>query len=181
MAQIAIYSGGFFIVPDEDKGPYLYREGFFGKPLGIDKPKTPIFKAKMILNFYETLYLKRNKLIKTLDEEGNEIEEEWIVKEASKYVDDFEIKYVVYEDLRKKGYIPKSGTRFGATFLVYKYGPGIDHAPFLVDVMKKEDKLKVTEIIRAGRLSHSVKKKLILAMVNPENNKIGYYMFEWFE
>ncbi len=181
MTNTAIYTGGFFIVYDEEKGPTLYKEGFYGKPLGIDKPKTPIFKAKMILSFFEALYLKRNNLIKIIDEEGSEIDDEKLIKEAYEYIDDFEIKYIVYEDLRKKGYIPRLGTKFGATFLVYRYGPGIDHAPFLVDVMRKEDKLKVIEIIRAGRLSHSVRKRLILAMVNPENREISYYIFRWFE
>jgi tRNA-intron endonuclease len=181
MEKTAIYTGGFFVLLDEENGPELYREGFYGKPLGIDKPKTPIFKAKIILSFYEALYLKRKKNLKILDSLGNEIKEEEILKEASNYIDDFDIKFAVYEDLRNKGYIPKPGMKYGVTYLVYEYGPGLDHAPFLVHVIKQAENMEVLEILRAGRLSHSVKKRLIIATVEPKSYRISYYLFKWFE
>ncbi|RLE74263.1 MAG: tRNA-intron lyase, partial [Thermoprotei archaeon] len=37
------------------------------------------------------------------------------------------------------------------------------------------------EIIRAGRLSHSVRKKFVIATLNPSTQKILYYTFKWFE
>ncbi|HLI46337.1 MAG TPA: tRNA-intron lyase [Geobacterales bacterium] len=181
MATKAVYVGGFFVILDEDEASSLYREGFYGRPLGIEKPKTPIFRSKTILSFYEVLYLKSSKRIDIIDERGEEMSDEDIIQEAGKYIENFEIKYAVYKDLKNKGFIPKPGMKFGVTFLVYEYGPGIDHAPFLVHVLEKKEKLEVLEILRAGRLSHSVRKKLVLASVDPSELKIDYYMFRWFE
>jgi tRNA splicing endonuclease len=88
---------------------------------------------------------------------------------------------LVYEDLRNKGYILKPGMKYGVTFMVYEYGPGLDHAPFLVDVLRKESFFSDLQIIRAGRLTHSVRKKLLIASVDLKTRKINYYLFEWFE
>jgi len=55
---------------------------------------------------------------------------------------------LVYEDLRNKGYILKPGMKYGVTFMVYEYGPGLDHAPFLVDVLRKESFFSDLQIIR---------------------------------
>jgi len=179
--KTALYAGGFFVLTNEEEASILYREGFYGRPLGIEKPKTPIFKSKSILSFYEVLYLKEKELLNIIDQHGRELDKNKIIDEARKYIDNFDIKYAVYKDLKDKGFIPKPGMKFGVTFLVYEYGPGIDHAPFLVHVMKKEEKIEVIEILRAGRLSHSVRKKLVLASVDPKDFSISYYLFKWFE
>jgi len=180
MKQEAIYTNGHFVILDSDKGPLVYKINFFGKPLEISKPKTPIFKARMILSFYEALYLIKKGELEVYDEKGSKMNEEDAIKEAIKYVDNFNEKYAVYQDLREKGYIVKSGMKYGVTFMVYKYGPGIDHAPFLVDVVVRKNKISASEILRAGRLSHNVRKKLIIASVDPMAKKIVYYMVKWF-
>jgi len=48
---------------------------------------------------------------------------------------------------------------------VYEYGPGLDHAPFLIHVYRAGASITPTEIVRAGRLAASVKKKFIVASV----------------
>jgi len=175
------YMNGTFVSFDIENAPLFYKENFFGKPLDIPKPKTPIFNSKMAFSFYEALFLLKNKkvVIKNLNN-NQEMKEEEIIREAENYIHDFQEKYLVYEDLRKNGFIPKPGMKYGVTFMVYKYGPGIDHAPFLVNVKVREEKLEIIDIIRAGRLSHSVRKKLLLAMVDRESKKITYYLFKWF-
>ena len=49
------------------------------------------------------------------------------------------IKFLVYEDIRKKGYIPKSALKFGADFRVYEKGkkPSEEHAKWLVFAVKE--------------------------------------------
>jgi tRNA-intron endonuclease len=180
MKQTAIYTKGHFIILDIENGPLLYKIGFFGKPLEINKPKTPIFKARMILSFYEALYLMENEELEILEESGLKMSREKLISEANKFIDNFLEKYNVYKDLRNKGLVVKSGMKYGVTFMVYKYGPGIDHAPFLVDVVIRQEKISSLEILRAGRLSHNVRKKLLLASVDPISRKITYYMIKWF-
>jgi tRNA-intron endonuclease len=47
----------FLVVWDPEEGSDLYRNGFYGKPLGIAKPKIPEFNVPLILDLMEGLYL----------------------------------------------------------------------------------------------------------------------------
>jgi tRNA-intron endonuclease len=135
----------------------------------------------MQFNFYEILYLVKTNRVEVYDTEGKKLSEKEIIEEGKKYIELFEEKYLVYEDLRNKGYIIKPGMKYGVTFMVYEYGPGLDHAPFLVDVLRKDSSFSDLQIIRAGRLTHSVRKKLLVTSVDAKTKKINYYLFEWFE
>jgi len=89
--------------------------------------------------------------------------------------------YNVYRDLREKGYVVRSGLKFGADFAVYEKGPGIDHAPYLVHVLSIDETLNPVELVRAGRLSHSVRKKFIIATTRNElGSKVEKIMFKWY-
>jgi tRNA-intron endonuclease len=88
--------------------------------------------------------------------------------------------YTVYKNLRDSGLIVRPGMKFGADFAIYRYGPGIDHAPFIVTVAKRGVKIDPIEIVRAGRLSHSVRKTFILAL-EESPGRIYYLMFKWFK
>jgi len=92
--------------------------------------------------------------------------------------ENFDEVYAVYKDLRERGLVVKSGMKFGATFVVYRLGPGLEHAPFLVHVLPYNSKLDPIEIVRAGRLSHSVRKRFVIAFVD-ETGRVGYLQFKW--
>lgn len=179
MKVIVVYSGGRLVAPDPKNAPNLYREGFYGRPLGIVKPKDLKFEAPVQLSFYEALYLIEKGKIKVIDIHGKELSYDDLLRNARRYYKDFDLIYKVYKDLRERGYVVRPGMKFGSTFAVYEYGPGIDHAPFLVEVMKWEDIYSPLDIVRAGRLTHTVRKKLLLATVNPIDNKVRYYIFKW--
>lgn len=89
----------------------------------------------------------------------------------------FEEKFIIYKDLREKGYIPRPGLKFGADFVVYKKGPGLEHSPFIVHVLPHDSKITAIDMVRAGRLATSVRKKFVIA--NPLTK--SYYFFEWFK
>jgi len=179
MSKISVrYSEGRAIAYNPKEAPRLFKEGFYGRPIGIGKPKTLDFEAPIQLSLYETLYLLENGKIEVFNTDNKLMTFTDILSEAKKIYEDFELVYYVYKDLRKKGYIVRPGMKFGTTFAVYEYGPGIDHAPFLVEIMKKDSKLKTTDIVGAGRLTHTVRKKLLLAVVD-NNGDVNYYMFKW--
>lgn len=179
MSKISVrYSEGRAIAYNPKEAPRLFKEGFYGRPIGIGKPKTLDFEAPIQLSLYETLYLLENDKIEVLNTDNKPMTFNDILSEAKKIYEDFELVYYVYKDLRKKGYIVRPGMKFGTTFAVYEYGPGIDHAPFLVEIVKKDSKLKTTDIVGAGRLTHTVRKKLLLAVID-DNGNVNYYMFKW--
>ncbi len=182
MEQIeANLSGNRVIIFDPEKGSQLYKDGFYGKPVGIRKPKTFDFDRPLELSLIEALYLLELKKIKIYREEENKYLETDEFKRLSKtFHKNFLNKYLVYKDLREKGYVIRPGLKFGADFVVYIHGPGIDHAPFIVHVLESRDNISAIEMVRAGRLATSVRKKFVIATV-PITNQIAYYIFTWFK
>jgi len=176
----AVLLGPRVILFDRERARRLYfNEGFYGKFYSISKPKTPNIEKELELSLFDALYLvERKKRLELVDLKGRVLSPEEIRRTGVKFYENFEEAYAVYKDLRDKGLIVKSGMKFGATFVVYKLGPGLEHAPFLVHVLSYNSKLDPLEIIRAGRLSHSVRKRFIVAFVDPEG-RAKYLRFQW--
>ena len=99
--------GTRLIVWDSNEGVALYRMGFFGKPVGIPKPKPEQdFKAPLMLDLMEALYLLDRKIIRILDtHSGKVVSRGKILKLANRTYKQFELGYAAYEDLRNKGLI----------------------------------------------------------------------------
>ena len=57
----------YLVVWNPEEGSQLYKTGFYGKPLGISKPKIPNFKVPLILDLMEGLYLAENGKVEILD------------------------------------------------------------------------------------------------------------------
>jgi tRNA-intron endonuclease len=157
----------------------LYAQGFYGKPIGIDKPKNANFNSPLVLNSLEGVYLAEKGLIEVYDFDEKRLNVEELKKKLLQS-ERMRLLYNVYKNLRDSGWIVRPGMKFGADFAIYRYGPGIDHAPFVITVVKKGVRIDPIEIIRAGRLSHSVRKTFILALEDSPG-KIYYLMFKWFK
>jgi tRNA-intron endonuclease len=170
----------FLVVWNSKDGNELYKMGFYGKPIGIPKPKTTEFNVPVILDLMEGLYLIEKKIV-TINEgkKRTKIGLKKLLERARKLYEGFDIKYAVYHDLRDHGLIVTPGIKFGCDFAVYKHGPGIEHAPFMVSVKKTEDEITATEIVKAGRLATTVRKRFIIAI--PNENRIQYFIFKWFK
>ncbi len=155
--------GPMTVVWDKEGALSLYREGYYGKPIGIRKPRSMDFERPITLSFTESLYLSEKGRIRLTDD-GEEVAREELLEKASAERD-FEERLEVYRILKESGLVVKSGMKFGVDFAVYEYGPGLDHAPFLIHVYRAGASITPTEIVRAGRLAASVKKKFIVARV----------------
>jgi tRNA-intron endonuclease len=158
---------------------YLYvKQNFFGSPLGINKPRLAYFSKPSELSLIEAYYLLIKGKITIEDPERNRLlSPEEFFEIAKQCHHKFEEKFIIYNDLREKGYIPRPGLKFGADFVVYKKGPGLEHSPFIVHVLPHDAKISAIDMVRAGRLATSVRKKFVIA--NPLT--ISYYFFEWFK
>ncbi|MEM3047490.1 MAG: tRNA-intron lyase, partial [Candidatus Bathyarchaeia archaeon] len=129
--------GDRLIVWDPAEGSELYKAGYFGKPVGIAKPKTAEFDVPLLLDPMEGYYLAETKRLNVVDQfTGKRITQAGLKRCARKAIDQFDAKYKVYSDLRRKGYVVTTGIKFGCDFAVYEHGPGIDHAPYMVQVKK---------------------------------------------
>ncbi|MEZ0345155.1 MAG: tRNA-intron lyase [Infirmifilum sp.] len=176
----AVLLGKNIVVLDREKANSLYfRSGFYGRFFTVPKPKTPDVRKELELSFFDALYLLEKGYLELYDENLETVTPQEFREVARRFYENFDDAYAVYKDLRDRGYIVKSGMKFGSTFAVYKVGPGFDHAPFLVHVLNYDSKLDPLEIIRAGRLSHSVRKKFLLAYRDPVDGRIRYFVFRW--
>jgi len=164
------------ILWDDRLGSILYSNGFFGKPLGLRKADPGNLNRPLVLSLFEALYLIKAKIIKVQLEERI-LDADEFEQYAKKYYDNFSQKYRVYTFLRGKGYVVRPGMKFGSDFVIYEKGPGIDHSKWVVHVEKDEKELKAIEIVRAGRLAASVKKRYLIA-TNDTEQKPVFYSFD---
>jgi len=172
----------FLVVWDSTAGSGLYKQGYWGKPLGIPKPKIPEFDAPLILDLMEGLYLMENK--KIVIHEGPDqaiVSLKRLRTKAKELYEEFNEKYAVYRDLRNSGLIVTPGIKFGCDFAVYKYGPGVEHAPYMVSVKKAGSDISATEIVKAGRLATTVRKRFIIAVPDLSESTVKYLIFKWFK
>jgi tRNA-intron endonuclease, archaea type len=172
----------FLVVWNSTEGMQLYKEGYYGKPLGIPKPKIPEFNVPLILDLMEGLYLAEQKKIAVY--EGAEKKNVGLTKLRQKtreLYSEFEEKYAVYRDLRNNSLIVTPGIKFGCDFAVYKYGPGVEHAPYMVSVKRQGSDISATEIVKAGRLATTVRKRFIIAVPDLAAASVKYMIFKWFK
>jgi len=172
----------FLVVWNPKDGSELYKIGYYGKPIGIPKPKVAEFNVPLIIGLIEGLYLAEKEIVAVFEgPEKRKVNLKKLRQRARRLYDEFDLKYTVYKDLRDTGLIVTPGIKYGCDFAVYKDGPGIDHAPYMVSVKKPTDEVTATEIVKAGRLATTVRKRFIIAVPNQENKKMQYLIFKWFK
>jgi len=111
---------------------------------------------------------------------GKEVGFEGVMKRLVKRDKKIKIKYMVFRDLRRKGYIVKTALKFGAEFRIYDKGvkPGQEHARWVVFSVAESEKINWHEFAAKNRVAHSTKKNLLIAVVDDEGEVI-YYEVSW--
>jgi tRNA-intron lyase len=92
-------------------------------------------ERELELSLLDALYLVEKGKLEVEDASGSKVSPETLRQLGRETYENFDEVYAVYRDLRDKGLVVKSGMKFGATFVVYRLGPGLEHAPFLVHVL----------------------------------------------
>jgi tRNA-intron endonuclease len=95
----------------------------------------------------------------------------------------FQIRYVVYRDLRERGLPTRTGFKFGCDFRVYdrgvapiKKGPKAphEHTKWIVFSVPEDYSCSFQELSRAVRLAHNIRASMLWAVVDNEND-VTYY------
>ncbi len=123
---------------------------------------TPLEPSRLLLPPVETLYLLDTKAL-AIDKGGPAGKEEYLTRAGA---DDHELseKAEVYADLRRRGYVPRTGYKFGHHFRVYT-GKKV-HSEMLVHAIARGTTLPMSVVSRSVRLAHSVKKKMLFACLH---------------
>ncbi len=167
------------VVWDIEASRRLFKEGYYGKPLGIPKPKDFEFDAPLILDLMEGYYLAAKKALTVENESGSELTSKELVRICEGSYTDFAEKFMVYRKLREAGYVVTPGIKFGSDFAVYEHGPGIDHAPYIVQVMSPTSTITATSMVRSGRLATTVRKQFIIALSDVDKKSVEFLRYDW--
>jgi len=91
-----------------------------------------------------------------------------------------ETKYIVFKDIRNRGYIIKTALKFGAEFRVYDKGikPGQEHAKWILYPVSETGEFTWHDFSAKNRVAHSTKKHLLIAIVDEEKS-VTYYEVAW--
>lgn len=146
------------ILKDAKEANRLYNKGFFGNG------KLNLIEACYLLEKEKMEIVKKGEKINILD----------FVEYSLKYIPDFEIKYLVYRDLRERGYI----VRVNNDFYLYERGKRPPAKPaFTVKAFSERAKFKIREI---EDLILKAKNKLMIGIVDEEGD-LTYYIAKFFD
>jgi len=167
------------VVWDIEASRRLFKDGYYGKPLGIPKPKDFEFNEPLILDLMEAYYLLTKKVIGIEDRTGRELSSRMLKRICEDSYSEFNAKFLVYRKLRDEGYVVTPGIKFGSDFAVYEHGPGIDHAPYIVQVMSPDTSITATSMVRSGRLATTVRKQFIIAIPDNARKSVEFLRYDW--
>ena len=129
----------------------------------------------LILSLYEAAYLlEKGKIV--VRKNGENLSFEEFLREAEEIDRNFLVKYTVFKDIRDRGYVIRTGFKFGTHFRVYPRGkkPGEAHTQYVVQVVTEEDVLEPNDLSRMVRVATGIRTKLLLAFVDSENDVVYY-------
>ena len=135
----------------------------------------------LTLTFHEALYLLGNGDLEVEDEEKGEKMVFQNLLNLSRTIDeDAWVRYLIYRDLRKRGYVVREGFGLGIDFRVYERGEyGKETATYLIFGIQEGKPVSMEELTRTLNYVQSLKKKLVLAVLN-RRGEVVYYSLSQF-
>ena len=157
------------IVEEEADANSLYNKGRYGK----------ILKGKLELALIEALYLAENKKLE-VHHTKKKLGYKALLKKCLRAEPRFWIRFCVYRDIRTRGYITKTALKYGADFRVYDRGqePGKAHAKWVLYAVSENEKFDWKKFAAMNRVAHSVRKKLLVGILDDEGD-VTYYQIAW--
>jgi tRNA-intron endonuclease len=132
-------------------------------------------KKDFQLSFYEALYLVDKAMLEVEDEKGDEVDFQRLLRCYETVNENAWASYLVFRDLRSRGYVVREGFGQSVDFRVYERGDyGRGTAKYLVVSAQEGKPVAVENLSRWLKQSLSLKKELILAVMN-RRGEIVYY------
>lgn len=127
-------------------------------------------KGKLLLSSYESFYLVEKQKIRVFAKKGNrELELRDLVRTFSVGRPEIWIKYLVYRDLRDRGYIVRESTK-AFDFDIYGKGP----LRRLISIIYEGGEASLRKLRELLQYSDKEKKELILAVVDRRTDIVYY-------
>jgi len=163
----AILRNGKVVVASSEQAKSLYDNGYGT----LDESK-----ETLTLSSVEALYLLEEKRIRIIEEASGQ------AVSLSQLVDKFKAsdeivwtKYLIYQDLRRRGYVVRDGFGYGVDFRVYERGGfGDQAAKYIVYGISEGTPTPIETIREVLRFAQNMKRELILAVVD-RRGEVVYY------
>jgi tRNA-intron endonuclease len=168
------------IIYDKEGIEEFYKTSYIGT---LEKEKNG--QEILILESIEVLLLsERRRLLvwENNDKARKQYDFEGLLTYFIQYDDRLWHKYIIYMDLRKRGYIVRTGYGDGIEFRVYKRGANFeeDTAKYLVFPVYEETPIELRDLDKISRVAMSSRKELIVATVD-RLSKPTYYIVKKFQ
>lgn len=155
-----------------DRKEQVYEPGFYGK----------LYADRLELSLVEACLLAKRRKIKVTADNGKEMTFEELYQHGIGVDERFPERFRVYEDLRERGLLVRTGFKFGCDFRVYdrgvklKKGPKSqkEHTKWIVFAIPEDYTCGFQELSRAVRLAHNIRAKMLWAVVDNEGD-VTYY------
>lgn len=159
-------AGKVLIQRQDDADPLL--QGGYGTPRDDDEGS--------VLSPWEALYLLAENRLKVRDGETGEDLAFHILLGRFRAIDpDVWTKYLIYRDLRKRGYVVRDGVGLGIDFRLYARGTyGEKAAKYLVYAVCEGTPISVQAIQEVLFIALNMKKKVVVAVMD-RRGEIVYY------
>ncbi|MEM3227884.1 MAG: tRNA-intron lyase, partial [Candidatus Micrarchaeaceae archaeon] len=158
------------IIEDAEAGRELYEKYWIGQ-YGTYKVSGRGTLNK--IDIFETLFLMESGVLELSNYSKAEV-----YRLAARWRPDFFKLYQIYADWRSKGYVIKTGFKFGTHYRIYfpgaspvKADSSWQHSKHVVHVFPRDVKMLISEWARAIRVAHSVRKTFILAIPGKSRKK----------
>lgn len=155
---------GYVGVDDSDR---ISQQGFYG---------TRLDDGRLELEPVEVLHLLERKRILLKISGDDLIDASYVVNALLSEDPDLWVKYLVFRDLRSRGYAIRQGFGGGIGFRVYGRGdkPGSATAKQLIHVLKEGIPISLHDLNQVTETAATARKNLLFALVD-QNGEVNYY------
>lgn len=165
----------YSVIEDAEAGKRLFEGHWLGQ-FGVYKQDRG---SLLVLDFFETIFLAKHASLKVIESgTGKVLGHKELLAAAVKKREYAKQIFEVYEDWRLRGYVVKTGFKFGSHFRIYfpgaspaKEGKYV-HSRHVLHIFPKEERLLISGWARAVRVAHGVKKTFLLGI--PELGEKDY-------
>ena len=127
------------------------------------------------LSFYEALYLLDKGMLEITDKKKEHVDFQSVLRCYEAENENAWVNFLVYRDLRARGYVVREGFGAGTDFRIYERGNyGKDTAQYLVLSTQEGKPLPIQDLSNALQQVQCQKKELILAVMNRRGETVYY-------
>jgi tRNA-intron endonuclease len=154
--------GAVALLPWGPEVEELHERNYYGTP--GDRPNGKFLE----LTPFEALVLHERGRVILHSPDGSPYDVEGFAAEMTHRDPRFWIKYVVYRELRRRGYVVREGLGSGIEFRVYDRGArrGSDAAKLLVYILPEGERVQIQTLALIANQSMAARKELVLAIVD---------------